>query len=301
MKSISSLLKNLWLFNQKTIFDKQHINILVTDSGVGGLSVADDLYNYFNNNHHYKSVNVIYSNCRNGKDGYNAIQDVDIKIKMFSDKLFQLDKQLDVDIIFIACNTLSVLLNKTEFYKKCHKPIIDICGVSLNLMSKALNNGNGLFILGTKTTIGENYYKNNLIDVGFDKTNIVNQLCPNLAKHIEQKHIYGDFFLDRNVRWLVNRIKEKKPKHFDKYTISFNCTHYYYALKYFKKYFKEIGEQPQFICPNFELKNIFVDNLKSNNLYKTDVKLFVYKPNISKKHINKLLSFSENKNLIFLV
>ena len=100
-------------------------------------------------------------------------------------------------------------------------------------MSKALNNGNGLFILGTKTTIGENYYKNNLIDIGFDKSNIVNQLCPNLAKHIEQKHIYGDYFLDRNVHWLVNRIKEKKPKHFDKYTVSLNCTHYIYAYKLF--------------------------------------------------------------------
>lgn len=299
MVSILSQLKSLWN-SEKNIFEKENITILVTDSGVGGISIANDLYYFFDENNYYRNVNIVYANCRNGKNGYNAIEDVNMKIKMFSDKLFELDKILNPDIIFIACNTLSVLLNKTQFYANNTKPIIDICDISLKLMSDSLKRYDGLFVLGTKTTIGENYYKNNLIDMGFDKNNIINQLCPNLAKYIQHSHGYGYINMVQNVRWLTNRIKEKKPKHFQKYAVSFNCTHYFYAMKYFRKYFTQIDEEPIFICPNFELKNSFVKYLCIDKFVKTNVKLYIYKPNITQKQKHKILFFSENKNLYFL-
>lgn len=300
MVSILSQLKNL-LISKQNIFDKKNITILVTDSGIGGLSVANDLYSFFENNRYYNSVDIIFSDCRNGKIGYNLISDVKSKIKLFSEKLFQLDEKFNPDIIFIACNTLSVLLNQTEFFCKNKKPIIDICGISLKLMIDSLNKEKGLFILGTNTTIGQNYYKDNLICLGFDKKNIVNQLCPNLAKYIEYSYYYSDIDLRSNIRWLTNRIKEKKPNHFNKYAVSFNCTHYYYAVKYFQRYFSKINEYPEFICPNIQMKNIFTDYLDCYNFNRTDVKLFVYNPSKSKKYRQKILFFSKNKNLYFLI
>lgn len=300
MKQLLLQLKNFLRCN-KTVFEKNSITILVTDSGIGGISVANDLYSFFENNHYYYNVDIVYADCRNGQHGYNQIDNLQEKIKLFSDKLFELDNKIKPDIIFIACNTLSVLLNKTLFYAVCEKPIIDICNISLNLMSKTLQNGNGLFILGTKTTIGENYYKNNLIDIGFNKENIVNQLCPNLAKYIERSYIDGTFCMKQNIKWLTNRIKQKKPKHFNNYTISLNCTHYYYALKYFKQYFNEIGECPQIICPNFELKKVFTDYLVIYNYNKTTVNYFVYKPNATEKYMKKISFFAKNKILYFLI
>lgn len=299
MASLLYQLKNFFHF-EKSIFEKQNITILVTDSGIGGITVANDLYYFFQNNSYYKNVKIVFADCRNGNIGYNEIDDINKKIKIFSEQLFQLDKKINPDIIFIACNTLSILLNKTQFYFLNHKPIIDICGTSIDLMSKSLNHNDGLFILGTKTTIGQNYYKNTLIDMGFDKKNIVNQLCPNLARYIENSR-YEMFFLQQNVKWLANRIKEKKPEHFKNYAISLNCTHYFYAIKYFKKYFSKIDQSPQIICPNFQMKNVFTNYLKQNNLIKTNVMFCVYKSKCPKSYKRKIHYFSNNKNLIFLV
>lgn len=229
--------KNFYHYN---VFDKKQITILVTDSGIGGLSVANDLYRFFLNNSYYKEVNIVYADSRINNIGYNSLETTKEKIDLFSKKLFQLDKKIKPDIIFIACNTLSVILNQTDFYKKNKKPIIDILNCSLNLMQKALNENYGLFILGTKTTIEENFYKKTLINMGYDEKNIVNQLCPSLSKHIEQIH-WNRLGMENNVHWLTNRIMEKKPNDFNDFAISFNCTHYYYAVKEFKKCFKELN------------------------------------------------------------
>lgn len=287
--------KNFYHYN---VFDKKQITILVTDSGIGGLSVANDLYRFFLNNSYYKEVNIVYADSRINNIGYNSLETTKEKIDLFSKKLFQLDKKIKPDIIFIACNTLSVILNQTDFYKKNKKPIIDILNCSLNLMQKALNENYGLFILGTKTTIGENFYKKQLIEMGYDEENIVNQLCPNLAKYVEELHV-NRFYMEKNVDWLTNRIIEKKPCYFNKIAISFNCTHYYYTVKAFKKAFNKLNIQPQFLCPNRSLKNSFTDYLNVNNFCFCNVNFYIYNPKITKSKKNKIEFFLKNKNLYF--
>lgn len=299
MASILSQLKNLCLY-KKSIFEKENIRILITDSGVGGISVANDLYYFFQKNTYYKNVTIMFADCRNGNKGYNSIEDKKKKIQLFSEKMFQLDNILNPDIIFVACNTLSILLTQTNFFRCNQKPIIDICNVSLNLMTNVLNQDNGLFILGTNTTIGQNFYKKNLIEMGYSSKNIVNQLCPNLARHIENSNNFT-YYLQQNVKWLANRIKEKKPNHFNKYAISFNCTHYLYAMNYFRKQLHAIDENPLLICPNLEMKNILANYLNVNNFLKTHVQFLVYKNKITKNYQKKILHFSTNKNLIFLI
>lgn len=289
------------LFPQKsfTIYNKSNITILVTDSGIGGLSVVSDLYNFFKENKYYSDVKIVYADARVDKKGYNDIEDVNVKIDLFSKKLFQLDRKINPDIIFIACNTLSILLNKTVFYQRCAKPIIDILDSSISLMQKALNDGYGVFVLGTKTTIGSNYYKNTLIEYGYSKDKIINQLCPNLAKYIERSYVES-YSLRCNIEWLTNRIIQKKPEHFDKYAISLNCTHYNYALNLFKKQFKKNKENVIFLCPNVDIKNIFVKYINIQRFLTNNVNIFIYKPNITKKIINKFSYFLKEKNLYFL-
>jgi glutamate racemase len=165
-------------------------------------------------------------------------------------------------------------------------------------MQEVLNKDYGLFILGTKTTIEENFYKKSLINMGYDEKNIVNQLCPSLSKHIEQIHC-NRLGMENNVHWLTNRIMEKKPNDFNNFAISLNCTHYYYAVKEFKKCFKELNLYPTFLCPNRSLKNVFTNYLIINKYCFCDVNFYIYDCKLTKNQKLKINYFLKNKNLYF--
>lgn len=275
------------------IFQKDRIRILVTDSGIGGLSVVNDLYDFFQHNRYYKSVEICFADSRIENIGYNEIENINDKIKLFSDRLYYLDKKIKPDILFVACNTLSVIIKQTDFYYKCKYPIVDMLNSSINLLIKELMKNRAVFILGTKTTISENYYKKYLIDCGFDRNMIINQLCPNLARYIEETH-YSSWNMNYNVNWLVNRIISKKTEYCKKYTISLNCTHYYYAMKCFNETFRLYKEKPNIICPNTEIKNVFTDQLNIVNYNFCNVCVKIYKKNICKSIKNKINFFLPN-------
>lgn len=241
------------------VFQKENITILITDSGIGGLSVASLLYNKMKSYNSYKKVNIVYCDARkNKKNGYNAIEDSNQKIKLFSDRLTKMYKKINPDIIFIACNTLSILYNKTDFFKKYSVPVIDIFSTGCNSIFNYLNNtDNNVFIMGTRTTINENAYKKYLIDMGVDQNKIINQMSPNLAKYIESYGI-DDWALNCNLDWLVNRMMQKKKENWDKFAISLNCTHYIYVIDKIKQLFKKNHNiDVDIICPNINMCDVF--------------------------------------------
>lgn len=286
----------------KHFLKKRNINILVVDSGIGGISIANQLYNFFVDNRYFENVNIIYSDARFNKYGYNSMQSNDQKINVFSERLNYLYQVLKPDIIFVACNTLSVLLNQTNFFKKCTIPIIDILQSGLNIMLQSLFENKMLFILGTKTTIQNNFYKSTLIQYGFDNKMIINQLCPNLAKYIESSD-HTQYFLNENIRWLTNRIIEKKNnENIKQFTVSFNCTHYYYVINKFKNQFDKIGyKNIKYICPNknmiYSLTNLL--SIQKYNFTNINFSLFEFKlSNIQK---NKLKNFLNNNYFSTLI
>ena len=286
----------------KSIFEKQFITILITDSGIGGLSVANYLYQFFQKNHYYKNVSIIYADSRQNKKGYNSFENKQQKIQCFSNRLFYLQQKIEPDIIVIACNTLSILLHETIFFKKCNVPIVDMINASLNSMIECLAKNQLLFITGTKTTIQQNYYKKSLIDYGFDKKLIINQMCPNLAKYIQASD-ETEYFIKQNVKWLVNRIIQKKNNDdIKQFSVSFNCTHYFYVVKLFKKYFEELGyDKINYICPNNRIVDYFKQYITEDRFIHSNVyfQMFQYKlTKIQKKKIKRFLNFNKFSFLI---
>lgn len=255
------------------IFDKKDLKILITDSGIGGFSVASILYDILYKNRSYCNVDIVYSDARERKSfRYNEIADKNERIKIFSNRLDFLNDIFKPDIIFIACNTLSILYNKTKFYKKTNIPVIDIFDSGIKAITKHLVNkpDNNVFILGTRTTINDNNYKNELVNLGFEDYRIINQMCPSLSKYIETS-CNEDYDLNPNIDWLVNRMIEKKHKNWDNFAISLNCTHYIYVIDKFLRVFKEKGYYPNFICPNIDMCNIFDDYQIVNRFSKTNI------------------------------
>lgn len=250
--------------------------MLVTDSGIGGLSVASMLYDKMRQINSFENVDIIYCDSRENKQyGYNAISDTNKRISVFSDRLKHMYKMFKPDIIFIACNTLSILYNKTDFYKKYNVPVIDIFNIGADIIFNYLKSSdeNNVFILGTKTTINDNNYKNYLVNLGIEEARIINQMSPNLAKYIESSDINSDT-LDENISWLVNRMIEKSKDLAGKFAVSLNCTHYIYVARKIKDEFLKHDVDVDIICPNIEMCNV-LDKYLIKDRYVSDVNFYI--------------------------
>lgn len=255
------------------IFEKENLKILITDSGIGGFSVASILHDILIKNKSYNNVDIVYCDARENKSfRYNEIADIEERIKIFSNRLKSLNEIFKPDVIFIACNTLSILYNKTDFYKQAKIPVIDIFDAGVKAMVKYLtiNSENNLFILGTRTTINDNNYKKELVGLGFEENRIINQMCPSLSKYIEIS-CNDDYDLNPNIEWLVNRMIEKKHQNWNNFSISLNCTHYIYVVDKFLNFFKDKGFEPSFICPNIDMCDIFNKYQFKNRFSSTNI------------------------------
>ena len=148
--------------------------IIITDSGFGGLTVLGEAYEIMKSDMFCFPVELCFvdalpKNC-NGYPwkGYSLMPDEETKIKVFNNFLRGLKRDFNPDIIAVACNTLSVIAKKTEFYKNNSNKILDIVEVGLNeLKESQLDEDSYLIILGTETTISSDIHRQWLIKNGY--------------------------------------------------------------------------------------------------------------------------------------
>ena len=96
--------------------------LLITDSGLGGLSLLGRLTVELESIRIQKpemGINIIYVNAvpRNTY-GYNDMDSREERIKVFNDLLEQVEQRYDPKKIYVACGSLSALLNKIPFVMK---------------------------------------------------------------------------------------------------------------------------------------------------------------------------------------
>ena len=213
---------------------------MVTDSGLGGLSVAAELENRIKKSGVFNKVNIVFFNALAAKNkGYNRLKTTKEKISVFNSALKAIDKKLKPDLLLIACNTLSVLYNQTKFSKKARYPVVGIVDAGVDLISSKLKNSkkSQVLIFATKTTINQQSHKNMLLQKGIDGRQIITQSCPRLAGRIERnpksKKTKG------LVKKYVAQVINKFPKNSDSLFVSYNCTHYPYIDNLFRKEFKK--------------------------------------------------------------
>ncbi|MEA1898103.1 MAG: hypothetical protein U9N53_10635, partial [Bacteroidota bacterium] len=91
-----------------SIFDQEEITVVITDSGLGGLAVLDDIAKKIAGSGYYKRVNLIFVNALFNADyGYNSLNSREEKISVFSSVLSGIENKFHPDVILIGCNTLS--------------------------------------------------------------------------------------------------------------------------------------------------------------------------------------------------
>ena len=237
------------------LLEKESITIVITDSGLGGLSVVADAAEKFRQHPVFKDVRLIFVNALfRDQGGYNSLRTREEKLKVFSSALQSMQDRFAPDIILVACNTLSVLILDTGFVAVSSVPVVGIVESGVDQIAQQLR-GNPLarnIIFATQTTVDEGTHRNQLLDLGIGAGQIVAQSCPQLTLYIEQG--YDDSYTEMLIDAYVDEALSQMGETSGPLSISFNCTHYGYSMEFWKQAFASRGiEVAAFLNPNTKM------------------------------------------------
>lgn len=228
--------------DKKQLASRVH-NIVITDSGSGGLSTMAELVRRLEQASPFPRVRVTYFNClpENGY-GYQDFRSTGRRVAVFDNALRAMDRLYQPDLFMIACNTLSVLYESTEYAHQTQKPVLGIVEPSTEMMLnffKQYSDGQ-LIVFGTNVTISSNVYVNRLMAHGINRDRIICQACSRLHQHIEIDGHNSDR-TRKDVLENVKRAIDKLNGYGGPLAASLNCTHYGYATDLFWEAFDRLG------------------------------------------------------------
>lgn len=176
------------------------MRIGVFDSGIGGLTILKELLTLRPNNHY-----IYYGDNKNLPYG-NKTKD---ELTIISDNIIKYFISREVDLIIIACGTMSSIIDKSKYNIK----IIDIIDPVINYLS--ILNVKTISLLGTTRTIDERVFKERLESLNIK---VYDKACPKFPLILENK-------LNENIDNVIEEyLKEFKDISFD-YVI-LGCTHF---------------------------------------------------------------------------
>ena len=253
-------------------FEKDSVVILVTDSGLGGLSIAADLIERIEDSKIFKKVDIIFFNAQpHLKSGYNSMLNTEQKVEVFDNALNSMQDNYHPDVILIGCNTLSVLYEFTEFSKSVTIPVIGIveAGVELIKMNLANSISSKVIIFGTETTVKQAKHKNLLIENGIDSSRIFLVQCPKLAGNIERD--YESYLTDSLVAAYVEDAANILQDNSSELFVSYNCTHYGYIDDKFQTAFINLGKNiSSYLNPNPYMNDSFINEAYLNRFEQSE-------------------------------
>jgi hypothetical protein len=134
-------------------------------------------------------VRLTFANAAPENDyGYNAMPSREAKLETFDRFLRNVTARYAPDLIYVACNTLSVLLPDTPYAQHPPTPVKGIVetGVALSCASCEASPESIAIVFGTQTTIDAGTYPRLLQQRGIAPERIVSQACPGLADTISE-------------------------------------------------------------------------------------------------------------------
>ena len=256
-----------------SVFSKPEVTIAVTDSGLGGLSIMAETAARLKEARAFKNVNLVFFNALFSNDsGYNSLRSRGEKIAVFNSALEALAAKCRPDLIFIGCNTLSVIAEDTPFAKTTKIPVLDIVGPSVDLIAEGLkkNPNSAVVIFGTETTIAEGEHEKRLAGLGFGGERVITQACPELAAYIETGPKSEDtaLLIESYADEALAKVKNRKAP----LLVSLNCTHFGYSMDLWKKAIAGKGiETFSILNPNAGMTDALVSAAKTDRYAATAV------------------------------
>jgi glutamate racemase len=163
-------------------------HIVITDSGLGGLSICATLEHGLRVTGRPGFVRLTYVNAWPFEDrGYNDLPDEAERARVFDAALARM-AQMRPDRILIACNTLSILYPRSAFSRHPAVPVHGIVDAGVDLFGERLASdpASSIVLLGTRTTIESGVHRARLEQRGIDSRRIAAASCHGLAAAIER-------------------------------------------------------------------------------------------------------------------
>ena len=240
------------------------MRIGITDSGVGGLSVCAAVEAKLRNSPFQEDIELLYLNAAIEDDySYNSMPDRQTKLEAFDRFLNSVFERYRLDLLFIACNTLSVLYQDPWFDHYRHIPIKGIVDTGARQMLAAFEQENDLRIIvfATPTTIEEGVYGDRLLENRVPQQQFIEQACPGLPDAISN---------DDSGRLAANLLKEYVPaalRRFnetpEKVLAFLGCTHYGYQAIEFERALQALVKKTRVMNPNIGAAESILSNLNT--------------------------------------
>ncbi len=222
------------------LYNSRQITLVITDSGLGGLAVMEDVSRRMKESGCFRKVNLVFVNALFDEEtGYNALRTKKEKTDMFDRVLSAISSRYTPDAILIGCNTLSVLFDETSFSGTSRTPVIGIVDAGIEVIGEKLmaDPSSRVIIFGTETTIEENSHKNGLLAAGISGDRIVTMACPQLQSYIEQDPVSEE--TEMLISVYMNEALEELEQDGGPVFASLNCSHFGYSEELWRKAFGE--------------------------------------------------------------
>jgi glutamate racemase len=222
----------------------------MTDSGLGGLGICAAIESALRLSGNAAGVRLTYFNAwpEQGR-GYNSLPDEVSRLAYFDAALAQMNR-LRPDRIVIACNTLSVLFDRTMFARNSALPVVGIidCGVALFHDALSAEPRSSIALFGTRITIASGAHRDRLVQLGTAPERIVPVPCHGLAAAIEQDA--GGAEVERLIDQSASQAAASLPST-GPVLAGLCCTHYGYVAGRFQAALERaVGRQVRVLDPN---------------------------------------------------
>lgn len=163
------------------------LRLVITDSGLGGLAVCAALEERLRSAGTGRPVELIYVNAwPEARRGYNDLPDPASRARVL-DRALRGMAEYRPALIVIACNTLSVLYDLTDFARSPAVPAAGIVEAGVDLFAEALDRdpAGSLVLFGTRTTVESGEHLRRLASRGIAPGRLSAVACHGLAAAID--------------------------------------------------------------------------------------------------------------------
>jgi glutamate racemase len=242
------------------LFGGDSVTILITDSGLGGLSVCADLEASLSSQKSLGAVKLVFANAlADPASPYNAMTEKAQQLRVFDGALSGMKRWYHPDAILIACNTLSALYPETSSASKEDIPVVSIIDVGSKMIAeRAKESGSPqIVVLGTPTTIASGIYDTQLVSFGIPQDRIISQSCRLLETEI-QADPQSDLVQSLVETYVDEAMERIDVKRAGTITVGLCCSHYGYSVDAFRRALRQkVGDRFELVNPNKAMVALF--------------------------------------------
>lgn len=238
------------------------MRIAITDSGVGGLSVCADVEARLRRDPPAGAVELLYLNAALEDDySYNSMPTRDEQLRTFDNFLHAAAERYKPDLLFIACNTLSVLFRDPYFDAHRDVAILGIVEAGKRELEAAwrADPGGALILFATPMTIADGSYAHYLDELGVPTAQIARQACPGLPDAISND-ASGALAARLLQRFVPEALAQFDPAP-ARVAAFLGCTHYGYQAGLFEQELKKAVGRVRILNPNRRAGRMIADRI----------------------------------------